>query len=218
MCEVPSQLQGTKQFIPNGMGSFHADGHKIREEIVRAAASQVPSHIPLCPLPMPIPLVSSKLTFTDASVQTRGRIHPVNEDGILIVDASRLVRSVFSSTLSARYTCMTSASCDEAMQLIKALWFDIIIADVTLPGLTQIVHRYPDAIMILVSAVDDRQNAWRAARLGAFDYLIKPCDLNVLERVVGRAFEHRGLLRTRARRDQLARRGEATFEIEAIEC
>jgi two-component system NtrC family sensor kinase len=57
-----------------------------------------------------------------------------------------------------------------------------------------VMDRYPQTAVVVVSSVDRPQRALDAVRLGAFDYLIKPCDDEVLELTVGRALERRRLL------------------------
>jgi signal transduction histidine kinase len=47
----------------------------------------------------------------------------------------------------------------------------------------------------MVSGVDRTQRVLDAVRIGAFDYLIKPCELDTLELCVERALERRALLR-----------------------
>ena len=71
----------------------------------------------------------------------------------------------------------------------------------------------------MVSGVEQPQRALDAVRLGAFDYLIKPCDLEVLELTVERAMERRTLMlnarqykiNLEARNNELAR-GKAELE------
>jgi len=116
---------------------------------------------------------------------------------ILIVDDSRLIRSVVSSKLSGTYDCMQAESYSEAVEILKIYPFDLIIADVIMPGLSgiellrKVIEKYPDTSVIMLSGVDRPQRALDALRLGAFDYLIKPCEGTVLELTVERAFERR---------------------------
>jgi signal transduction histidine kinase len=69
-----------------------------------------------------------------------------------------------------------------------------------MPGLSgvellrKIIELYPYTSVIMASGINQPQRALDAVRLGAFDYLIKPCDLNVLELTVERALERRTLL------------------------
>lgn len=139
------------------------------------------------------------------AVQNAFHIEAEEKGRILIVDDSRLVRSVFLNTLSERYDCMCAESYDEAVECLKMYPFDIVVADVIMPGLSgiellrKIVSTYPDTVVIMVSGVDRPQRAIDALRLGAFDYLIKPCELPVLEVTIERALEHRELLKNARR-------------------
>jgi two-component system NtrC family sensor kinase len=119
---------------------------------------------------------------------------------ILIVDDSRLVRTVFTGALGATYACVTAGSYDEAMECLRTDEFDLVLADVIMPGLSgiellrKIVVTYPDTAVIMVTSVDKPHRAVDALRLGAVDYLIKPCELPVLQLSVERALERRRLL------------------------
>ena len=129
------------------------------------------------------------------------QIEPVEKPRILIVDDSRLVRSVFINTLSNKYECMSADSYESAVECLKMFDFDVVIADVIMPGMSgiellrKVIEKYPDTAVIMVSGVDRPQRALDALRLGAFDYIIKPCELPVLEGTVERALEQRRLLK-----------------------
>jgi signal transduction histidine kinase len=77
-----------------------------------------------------------------------------------------------------------------------------------MPGLSgiellrKIVAQYPETAVIMVSVVERTQRVIDAVRLGAYDYLLKPVELDVLALCVGRALERRALLRN-ARRYKL---------------
>jgi signal transduction histidine kinase len=119
---------------------------------------------------------------------------------ILIVDDSKLVRHLFVSTLSSRYDCSEASSTNEALGMLAANDFSLVITDVIMPGLSgvellrKIVEIYPNTAVIMVSGINNSSRALDALRLGAFDYLIKPCDLFALELTVERALERRSLL------------------------
>jgi two-component system NtrC family sensor kinase len=124
---------------------------------------------------------------------------------VLIVDDSRLIRSVFLNTLSPKYHCMEAGNYVEASECLRRFEFDIAIVDVMMPGLSgtellrKIVTTYPQTTVIMVSGVDKPERALDALRQGAFDYLIKPCDLPVLELAVERALDHRSHRQTAER-------------------
>lgn len=120
---------------------------------------------------------------------------------ILIVDDEEAVRSLFQTYLSERYSCQTAASFDEAIIYLNQEPFSLVITDNIMPGrsgvelLREIRAQFPDIAVIMVSAVHRTQRVLDAVRLGAYDYLIKPCDLDVLAMSVEHALERRTLLR-----------------------
>ncbi|HST53885.1 MAG TPA: ATP-binding protein [Pyrinomonadaceae bacterium] len=120
---------------------------------------------------------------------------------ILVVDDEESVRDLFAMFLSDNYECATAPSADEALACLAQENFALVISDMMMPGrngvelLREIVARYPDTVVIMCSGVDRTQRVLDAVRLGAYDYLIKPCDLDVLALTVERALERRSLLR-----------------------
>lgn len=121
---------------------------------------------------------------------------------ILVVDDDESVRGFFKSYLCERYLCDTAASFDEAVEHLQKESFALVISDIIMPGrsgvelLREINARFPDTAVIMVSGVDRTQRALDAVRLGAYDYLLKPCELDVLGMTVERALERRALLRS----------------------
>lgn len=124
-----------------------------------------------------------------------------SERRILIVDDEESVRNFFSAFLSEQYICKTAASAEDALALLAVSQFALVLSDVMMPGrngvelLREITGRYPDTVVIMCSGVDRTQRVLDTVRLGAFDYLVKPCDLEVLAMTVERALERRALLR-----------------------
>ncbi|HEY9282706.1 MAG TPA: ATP-binding protein [Pyrinomonadaceae bacterium] len=120
---------------------------------------------------------------------------------ILVVDDEEAVRNLFSFHLGEHYLCNTASSTGEALERMDSESYALVLSDVIMPGrsgvelLREIVSRYPDTAVVMVSGVDRSQRVLDAFRLGAYDYLIKPCDLDVLLLTVERALERRALLR-----------------------
>jgi two-component system NtrC family sensor kinase len=93
--------------------------------------------------------------------------------------------------------------------------FALVITDIQMPGLggiellRKINELYQDTAVIIVSGVDRTQRVIDAVRMGAYDYLVKPCELDVLELCVDRALARRTLLRNaRKYKDDLEKRNE----------
>lgn len=123
---------------------------------------------------------------------------------ILIVDDEEPIRNLFAGFLSEDYECATAASADEALAILATKTFALVISDMMMPGrngvelLREVNARFPETAVIMISGIDRPQRVRDALRLGAFDYLIKPCDLDVLALSVERALERRELHRTTA--------------------
>lgn len=134
---------------------------------------------------------------------------------ILIVDDEEAVRTLFTCYLSERYSCFAAANSEEALALLSEQSFALVISDMIMPGLSgvellrEIKSRFPDTAVIIVSGIDRPQRVLDTVRLGADDYLVKPCDLDVLDMCVERALERRALLRkARYYRQDLERHNE----------
>ena len=141
------------------------------------------------------------------------RIPEDSDNRILIIDDEEVVRQLFAESLSENYECVTAPNVQEALTLLAEKEFALAISDVQMPGLSgvellrKIVSDFPSVAVIMVSGVDRTQRVRDALRLGAFDYLIKPCDLDVLQLSVERALERRKLLQDRERdRNDLEKR------------
>ncbi len=122
-----------------------------------------------------------------------------NIEHILIVDDEKIVRNFISECLSFRYHCVEASSAEEAFEILKEKRFSLVITDWVMTGksgttlLRYIVREIPDTPVIMVTGVNHPERALDAMRIGAFDYLLKPCKPGVLEFTVERALKHRNL-------------------------
>ncbi len=141
------------------------------------------------------------------------------ERRILIADDDEQVCGLFAGYLGERYSCATAADGQEALTHLARETFALVICDVQMPRLggiellRKITESFTDTAVIMVSGIVRTQRVLDAVRLGAFDYLVKPCDLGVLELTVERALERRALLRSaRQYKLDLERRNEELRE------
>ena len=127
---------------------------------------------------------------------------------ILVVDDEECVRQLFAAYLGETYSCAAAADAQEALEFLAREPFALVVTDMRMPGLSgiellrKITERYKDTAVIIVSGIDRTQRVMDAIRLGASDYLVKPCELNVLAISVERALERRMLLRNARRYKQ----------------
>jgi diguanylate cyclase (GGDEF)-like protein len=119
---------------------------------------------------------------------------------ILIIDDEPSIRNILCSFLSESYTCVEAGSAEEALSLLHLESFDLVLSDINMGGMSGIEmipltrSTSPDAVVVMISGQHVIENAIEAMRLGAFDYIVKPFDLQHVEIAVERALEHRALL------------------------
>jgi DNA-binding NtrC family response regulator len=105
---------------------------------------------------------------------------------ILIVDDEEAVRGLFAEYLSQNYSCAQAADAQDALELLSREPFALVLTDIQMPGLggiellRKIAELYADTAVIIVSGIDRTQRVIDAIRVGASDYIIKPCELDVL--------------------------------------
>jgi len=139
---------------------------------------------------------------------------------ILIVDDDEAVRNLFAAYLSETCSCRTACDAHEALAVLAREPFALVLSDIHMPGLggiellRKIIERYPETAVIMITGVDRTQRVIDAIRVGAYDYLLKPCDLDVLSLCVDRALERRLLLRNarRYKKDLEARNVELAHQ------
>lgn len=115
---------------------------------------------------------------------------------VLIIDDEPHIRNILSEALKANYDCQTAASAEEGLELLKSNPCSLVISDINMKGITGlemvpgILAVAPDTVVIIMSGAQTMENAVGALRVGAFDYLLKPFDLRLVEAAVRRGVEH----------------------------
>lgn len=128
---------------------------------------------------------------------------------VLIVDDDAAIRTVVAAALKREgHRVTTAASIAELRRALAGGVPDVLVTDVVLPdgnGLDEaagLAGAHPDLPIIVFSAQNTLATAVRATEVGAFDYLPKPFDLDVL---------------TQAVRGAIARRRRAPAELAEVE-
>lgn len=113
---------------------------------------------------------------------------------ILVADDDAAIRTVVTQALSrAGYNVRAAANAATLWTWIQAGEGDLVVSDVVMPDenafdlLPRIKQLRPELPIIIMSAQNTFLTAIRASERGAYDYLPKPFDLNLLVSVVGRA-------------------------------
>ncbi len=124
---------------------------------------------------------------------------------LLVIDDEESVRYSFRSIFSVEGTeVLTAATGQEGLVMSRERNPDVVVVDLQLPdrsGLevfAEIQAATPKRPVIFITAHGTTQTAIEAMKRGAFDYLIKPLDLERLTQVIERAFEAARLMKVPA--------------------
>ncbi len=124
---------------------------------------------------------------------------------LLIVDDEPVIRHSFQKAFaSAEVEVLTAGTVAEGRERVGADGPDVIVVDLQLPDgsglelLKWVAETDPRRPVILITARGTADAAIEAMTRGAFDYLLKPLDLESFTRLVGRAFEAARLMRVPA--------------------
>ena len=116
---------------------------------------------------------------------------------VLIVDDERtLARAVKAFLSEAGYEAEVAGDGERALELLPNLRPDVVFSDVRLPGMSGIdllrrIREFDPAIpVIIMTAYGTIEGAVEAVKLGAFDYMKKPVDLEELKLLADRAREN----------------------------
>jgi len=116
---------------------------------------------------------------------------------ILVVDDEESVRdSLYNWFIDDGYAVEIAASAKEALSILEARDFDIILADIKMPGMDGMeMHRRIKAlnkepIFIIMTAFASVDTAVQALKDGAYDYVTKPFDPDDLSHLVRNAASH----------------------------
>src|SRR5262245_5764051 len=119
----------------------------------------------------------------------------------LIVDDEPRLRRVLMRLLEGEgFTCAEAGSGLEALQELAQRPAPLVISDLRMPEmdgvslLREIVVRWPDTAVIVVTAVAEVESAVACLQMGALDYVAKPFHLEEVRARVSQALDKRRLL------------------------
>lgn len=125
---------------------------------------------------------------------------------VLLVDDDALTRQFYRDLLVEHgFQVREAASAEEGLRQVGVHDFDAAVVDIVMPGmgglqlLEHLRTSHPDLSVIMLTGHVTSQNAIVALKLGAFDFIAKGLDPNLVVLAVHRAVRHRRELRARQR-------------------
>ncbi|MFW2331491.1 MAG: sigma-54-dependent transcriptional regulator [Nitrospinota bacterium] len=119
---------------------------------------------------------------------------------VLVVDDDETINSQLARQFqSTQFDVTTASSGTEALEIARTHNFDVGIFDLFMPNMSGIellkeINRFsPNFEAIILTGEANLETAIEAMKLGAYDYITKPCKLLELESIVKRAFERKRL-------------------------
>jgi DNA-binding NtrC family response regulator len=118
---------------------------------------------------------------------------------ILIVDDEAPFRSALRRLMEKEHIILEADTGSGGLMLAESEAPDLVLLDIGLPDesgldlLPRFKEMRPSPTIVMITAYDRAKDVVRAIKQGAFDYLIKPVDVDEFEFTIKNALEHAGL-------------------------
>jgi diguanylate cyclase (GGDEF)-like protein len=120
---------------------------------------------------------------------------------VMVVEDDKILCQHLKAGLSEeRYQVVTVGKGSDAVEQIKQSFFHVIVVDLNLPDIQglelirSISHKYPEVCFIISTGYATVSSAIEALKVGAYDYIIKPYDIEHLKLVIRRGLEKQALV------------------------
>jgi DNA-binding NtrC family response regulator len=114
---------------------------------------------------------------------------------IHLVDDEPTIRDSIVASLEEKYRIVAFADAESALEAMAEASPDLVLLDIGLPGmdgveaLGVIKERYPEVLVIMITAYEDLETVIAAMKRGAYDYVVKPLHMDGLEVTIENALE-----------------------------
>src|SRR5207249_3514277 len=132
---------------------------------------------------------------------------PMARADVLVVDDEEGVLVTMQAILEMEgYAVAIAQKGAAAIDLLRRQTFDVVLTDLRLDDLdglailAEVRRTSPETVAIMLTGYASLDSAVQALRQGAYDYLVKPCDVEELKATVARGVERRQLTQQLHRR------------------
>jgi signal transduction histidine kinase len=139
------------------------------------------------------------VTGSEATVQDSATDVPVRSRILLVDDEQSVLLSMQAVLELDGYEVLVASSGQQALDVLARYSIDLLLTDLRLDDsdglelLRALRHYSSDAVAIMLTGYASLETAVEALRQGAYDYLVKPCDIVELRTTVARGLERRQL-------------------------
>jgi PAS domain S-box-containing protein len=122
-------------------------------------------------------------------------------DILLVDDEERFVKSLHTILKYYNYSCTIALNGTEAIRLLQEKEFDLALLDVELPDMSgcdiaeYIKTSHPTTTAVMLTGVNTVETAVKAMKQGAYDFLSKPINHELLIKTIHKALQHNTLTR-----------------------
>jgi len=114
---------------------------------------------------------------------------------VFIIDDDKLICEAAEMGLRKTYRVTSFTTAEASIAAIESDLPDLILLDIQLPGLNgiealkKLKPKYPNILVIMITAIRDIPTVVTAMKLGAYDYVVKPIDMDVLKNTIRNGLE-----------------------------
>ncbi|MBW2623287.1 MAG: response regulator [Deltaproteobacteria bacterium] len=114
---------------------------------------------------------------------------------LIVDDEERFLKTTKTLLEKKGVATLTDRNGMDALKTLQETRVDVVVLDVKMPGLDgvdvlrEIKRDHPLVEVIMLTGHASVESAIEGLKLGAFDYLMKPCDISTLVEKVNEAFD-----------------------------
>ena len=132
------------------------------------------------------------------------------ETRILFVDDEPAYCRIFRNRFrrNQRFVVETATSGKDALTRLQDFSADIVFTDLNMPFMdgielvAEIRSRFPHIFVLILTGIDSTSKAVQAMKAGAYDYLLKPLDFDMVERAIETILAHKSASQSQPPSDQ----------------
>ncbi len=141
---------------------------------------------------------------------------------VLVVDDEKVIREILADFLSLEgFTVATAPDANSALERLGQENFDMVISDLKMPNMSglelleQIKLNHENVLIVIMTGFGTVETAIEAMKKGAYDYILKPFNVEEVIHIVHRGLETQRLISENIRLREIVSLQELSLELQA---